>query len=104
MTDKKKSFYNKKVIAILLAAFMLISILFSYHFIIENAHHDCTGEKCSICLQLEEAAQFISSIKFVSILSFTMAVLCIFTKWVAHETKDICVNNTLVSLKVKLLD
>lgn len=95
---------HKKILAVLLVAFMLTGILFSYKFIIDNVHHDCTGENCPICLQIEEAVSFIQSIKYVPILSFLMAVLFLFTKREAHETKHIYVRNTLISLKVELLN
>lgn len=104
MMMKKNVLPETKVMAVLLAVFMLAGILFSYYFIIENTHHDCTGEKCPICLQIEEAVQFIQTMKYVPVLSFIMAVLCVFTKWVAHETRHIFVKQTLLSLKVELLD
>lgn len=95
---------KRKAIAIVLVVFILLGVWFSYNFIIEEAHHKCTGQNCPICLQIDEAIQFISLIKFVPILPLIMVVLCIFAKWVAYETRHICVNDTLISLKVELLD
>jgi hypothetical protein len=95
---------KRKAIAIVLTVLMLIGILFSYHFIIEEAHHKCMGKQCPICAQIDDSIQFIMSIKFVPILPFIVAVLFMFAKWVAHKAKYICVNDTLISLKVELLD
>ncbi len=95
---------RKKTTAIFLAVLMLFGIFLSYFFIIENAHHKCSGEGCSICFQVEDAIHFISAIKVVPMLSLLMAVLFVLTKWVAVESDYSCVKNTLITLKVELLN
>ena len=69
-----------------------------------NMHHDCTGEHCEICLEIEMAEQLISGIKTLFTLSFGMAVLCVFAHIFTKTKEEICVKNTLISLKVELLD
>ncbi len=93
-----------KVIAIVLIAFLSAGILFSSGYIIENAHHDCSGADCSVCTQLREAVQFISSIRFIPVRSFIMAVLCAFALGIASVKNHIGVKNTLITLKVELLN
>lgn len=104
MVTEKESANNRKIIAVLLAGFLLTGLLFSCCFLIENMNHDCMGENCPICLQMEEAVHFIQSMKCISVLSFFMVVLFLFTKWAAHEIKQICVSHTLISLKVEFLN
>lgn len=102
--NQTKNRKHKKTLAVLLVAFMLIGILSSHKFIIDNAHHDCTGENCPICLQIEAAVSLIRSIKYVPILSFLMAALIVFTKREDRVEKQIYARNTLISLKVELLN
>lgn len=94
---------NRFISMILLIA-LLVCLFFSYQYMIKNAKHDCSGEDCPICMQLEAAIQFVSSIKILPVLSFILAVLCVFTQLYTIHDKSFCVRKTLVSLKVELLD
>lgn len=93
-----------KVIAIMLIAFLAFGILFSYDYIIENAHHDCSGADCSVCTQIREAVQFISGIRFVPVRSFMMAFFYVSALGIASVKNHIGVKNTLITLKVELLN
>lgn len=92
------------ILVMALAVLLLFVTFASYQIIVEKAHHECTGENCSICIQLEEAVSYLKSIKYVPILSFLAAILCIVTKWVLHKVQDVCVSRTLISLKVEMLN
>lgn len=95
---------RKRVFAGILAVIFICTLLFSFGFLSNNMHHDCTGEHCEICLEIEMAEQLISGIKTLFTLSFEMAVLCVFAHIFTKTKEEICVKNTLVSLKVELLD
>lgn len=100
--DSKHRFTG--ITAIILVVVLLSGILFSYDFIIENAHHDCSGENCPICIEIDQAAQIISNIRFVPVLPFVVAVLCVFTrKGVSVKTLNDRIN-TLITLKVEALN
>ena len=43
---------KKRIIAILLAATVLFVMLYSALFIAAEADHDCVGENCPICYQI----------------------------------------------------
>ena len=92
------------ILVMALAVLLLFVTFASYQIIVEKAHHECTGENCSICIQLEEAVSYLKSIKYVPILAFLAAILCIVTKWVSHKVQDVCVSRTLISLKVEMLN
>lgn len=94
---------KKSIVAILLVVSIFLGIFFAYSFIIENAHHDCNGEDCPICLEIKQAIQFISNVKFVPILSYIMTVLSVFTLIGVFMEKSNCKINTLITLKVELL-
>lgn len=93
-----------KLIAIVALISFIAGMLFSYDYIIENAHHHCSGEDCPICMEIEAAVQLVSSIRFIPILSFVMAVLCVFTRVIASVENHIGVKQTLITLKVELLN
>lgn len=93
-----------EVIAIMLAMFLVLGVFSSYDYLIEHAHHDCSGEYCAVCVQIKEAVQFLSGIKFVLVRSFMIAVLCAFILGIASVKNHIVIRNTLVTLKVELLN
>lgn len=93
-----------KLIALIALISLFAGLLFSYDYIIENAHHHCSGEDCPICMEIEAAVQFVSNIRFIPLLSFIMAVLCVFTRVFASIENHIGVKQTLITLKVELLN
>lgn len=95
---------NNKLLALFISILLVAMLFLSYSFIIHNAHHDCAGEDCQICLQLQMVKQFVSGLKILPVLSFIMAILSVFTLVYAMFDKFICVKNTLILLKVELLD
>lgn len=95
---------RNRIIAFMAAVILLVTVLFSYEYIIQNAHHSCSGEECTVCMELAMAAQTISHLKIIPTLSFSMAVLCVFTLVYTGRTQTLCVPKTLITLKVELLD
>lgn len=104
MAAVKSKKWKIKIVVLLLAALTLFVTFASYQIIVEKAHHECTGENCSVCIQLDEAASYLKSLKYVPVLSFLTTILCIVTKWVSHKAHNACVNRTLISLKVEMLN
>ena len=43
---------NKRMLAVLLAVTLVAVMLLSTAFLVEEAHHDCVGDGCQICLQM----------------------------------------------------
>ena len=95
---------SNRISAMILTVLILATILFSYGFLAENIHHDCPGEECSICLEIKMAVQTISSYKTLLTLPLIVAVLCVFTQICADAIKSNRTKNTLITLKVELLD
>ena len=94
---------RKRFIAWILAVVIVVGIFFCMNFIIENTHHDCTGEKCPICLELAQAVHFISNIRFIPMLSYFLTVLSVFTLSRVLVEVLILHNRTLISQKVELI-
>lgn len=95
---------EQKMAAVILAVMLLGTILFSYLFIMENAHHDCTGSDCPICMEMEAAMQTISGIKMLPVLPLILAVLCVFTQTCTEAAESNRGRDTLITLKVELLN
>lgn len=95
---------RNKVIAVIIAVLLFATLLFSYIFVIEHVRHDCTGDNCPICMEIEAALLTISSMKTLPLLPLFLAVFGVFTSICmvclrSNHTKD-----TLITLKVELLD
>ena len=93
-----------RLIAIIVAIMIVIMIIFSYCFVIEHAHHDCKGKDCPICMELEMALQIISSLKVITFLPFLIAILCVFTQISGLISQSESIKDTLITLKVELLN
>lgn len=93
---------KKRFIAGILAAVICFVMLFSVCYIAAETHHDCTGENCMICYQINAC---ISTLK-ITVLALTAVILALSAIYsVVTESKDddsVSFDITLVSLKVKL--
>ena len=93
---------NKRVPALLIAAAVCFVMLFSSVFIVVNTGHDCTGESCPICCQINLFENTLKTLSntFPAIalaLALTYSVLaCLSVFTAARQTES------LVTLKVKL--
>ena len=95
---------KKRIMSWILIVFFVSGVLFSYGYIARNVEHDCTGQECPICMHLQQAAQFLSNIKTMSTTPVFLAFLSVFTLGVVLVyTHEYC-TDTLVSLKVELLN
>lgn len=95
---------KKRISAIIMIALLFVTLLFSYTYITENEHHDCSGDKCPICMEIEAAMQTISGLKAVLTVPFIMALLCTFAHICTAIYYSDCTKDTLISLKVELWD
>lgn len=93
-----------RVVAILIAAAVLFVMLSSACYIAVEADHDCTGEDCPICYQINICENTLKSLG-QAVASVTLAVFIgIFAASLPSFEKRQAVHKTLVSLKVKLSD
>ena len=97
--ERKK---RNRIAALLLAVTILVIMLYSAFFVAVEADHDCVGEGCPICYQVD-ACQ--NTLKSLSLAVCVTAVAVAFT-YILCRCISLCTDNaqrdTLVSLKVKL--
>jgi hypothetical protein len=68
---------KRKVLFLALAVCMIFSLVFA-ELVLADAHdHDCIGEGCPVCLQIEAANNFFKSLKLAGLLYF-LAVCAFF--------------------------
>ena len=96
---------SKKLLSILLAVAFLCAVMFSAIYISDNMHHRCTGQDdCPICMEIQLAEAFLTSVKYTPVI--IAMLLCIRlmnvtqTFVMSHEDAQ----ETLVTLKVLMLD
>ncbi len=95
---------NQKTRALFMAVFFIVMIAVSSFFVIHNAHHDCTGIDCEACLQVEQAKELICGLKYLPVAVAFLSLLSVFTLIYAVGKQSVCVKNTLILLKVELLN
>lgn len=95
---------NARVQALVFTVVLIGTLLFSYEYITEHTYHTCTGEACHICVQLDAASQIILSYQLLPVLPFHMVLLCVFTRFSARFTNFLAIKDTLITLKVELLN
>lgn len=97
---KKKN----KIVAVLLAVTVLVVMLYSGLFIAAETDHDCVGEGCPICYQINACQNALKNLSLaVCAAVFTAAFTYTLCRTVS-ACADVNSSYTLVSLKVKLSD
>ena len=95
---------KKRIIAVLLAVTVLFVMLCSALFIAAEANHDCVGEGCPVCFQINACR---SALKNLSLAVCAAAFAAAFAYAVCGGVSacaEAGARCTLVSLKVKLSD
>ena len=95
---------KKRFAAVIMCIMLVLSIFTASFYIVSRAHHECTGQDCPICHEIQLCVQFLNTVGGAVIIAvvvlFTVHVLLI----VLTSFRHVCQNSTLVSLKVKLSD
>jgi len=95
---------KKKVIAVFLTVALLFVMLYSALFIAAEADHDCVGENCPICYQINVCQNALKNLSLaVCAAAFAAAFAYTLCRGISVCT-DYAQSYTLVSLKVKLSD
>ncbi len=95
---------NRAISWIVLVVFSFV-IFCSSAFIITHTNHDCTGDDCSICMELAECHKTLNTLgtTVAGALQFTL-ILCFVTALCKVIIKSHSEHSTLISLKVELLN
>ncbi len=95
---------KKRIISLVIAAAVFFAMLYSALYIAAEANHDCVGENCPICYQINICK---NTLKNLSLAVCAVAFAAAFTHALCRSVSsgaDVTQSYTLVSLKVKLTD
>ena len=88
------------VLALLMAFIMLFSVLF----IALEADHDCCGEDCAICAQIQACEDLLRNLITTAALAAAAWCLPVLTRALSAADCRFVHPHTLIALKVKLSD
>lgn len=85
----------------LLVAFLM---LFSVVYIALEADHDCCGEGCAVCAQIQACEDLLRNLMTASVLAAALWCLYALNRVSADADRFVFQPHTLIALKVKLSD
>lgn len=93
---------RKRIIVIILTVLFLLSLIFTSLYVYANAEHECIGEGCPVCAEIQSCEDFLKS----AAAAMTVAAVIL----AVHKTGivslpffyDRVYNTSLITLKVKL--
>lgn len=83
---------------------LVFVLFFSASFMVAESEHDCAGEHCVICHQIETCQKFLEQFSTVHASSGRVVVLSFLVLLTVLRTQRIIDASSPVSLKVKLLN
>ena len=93
---------RKRILSAALAVSVLFVVLYSVIFIAAESHHDCIGENCPICLQIQNCENTLKTLSSAAAVTAVSAILyATFFIIKTYNTRPF-VSATPISLKVKL--
>ena len=95
---------NERLIAGFAGLVFAVAIVASFTFIIQNCHHECTSEHCSICREIHACENNLNIFTGNVSTNYTAVTFITSETFIIGCVCSIDLSNTLVSLKVKLSD
>lgn len=96
---------SQRKLCVAMGILVVICVIFSLIYINKEAHHDCSGEGCPVCLQIHAAQELLNNIKGAVLISLFCTVIDIFIGHrLAYGIRILRRQRSPVTLKVKLLN
>lgn len=99
-----KIFQLKRIFSIALALITVIAVLCPICFMIIEADHDCTGENCFVCSAINFCGNALKQFGFVLCAVITAAIAAATAIAASENCRESVCSDSLISLKVKLLN
>ena len=93
---------KQRAVMILVALMALFAVLYSSLYIAVEANHDCTGDGCQICIQINACDHVLKNLSLAAGAVTVAAALLYMRSLIVPNCADARFVCTLVSLKVKL--
>ena len=92
---------NRKILLLVLAVCIAVSVVFAETIIAGSLDHDCSRANCLICLKIEAAKYFIRTFKLAGIL-FSLAALLVYGAQIFLKYSEfIACPSSPIALKVR---
>ena len=95
---------RSRILALVVAMAVLFVMLTSAFFIAAEADHDCDGDGCEICCQIDVCRAVLRGLALIVIAAALAAAACVAFRRDFAARQEQARSCTLVSLKVKLSD
>ena len=95
---------RSRILALVVAMAVLFVMLTSAFFIAAEADHNCDGDGCEICYQIDVCRAVLRGLALIVITAALAAVGCVALRCDFAARQEQARSCTLVSLKVKLSD
>ena len=95
---------RNRIASIIMSVILVTMIVLSYRFVIDNLHHDCQGEDCPICCEIEAALHMLSGIRMLPVVPLLVVALILCISICKSHWQIFFATSDLVSLKVEFLD
>ena len=93
---------HTRVLALLLSAAMLLVLLASTAFVVSHADHDCCGDNCLICEQINVCTQHLKTVSLAAAAELLFAAFLRFARASLPTPAPSMARQTLITCKVKL--
>lgn len=94
----------RRITALVFAAVVLFSMMFSLFIIVSEADHDCAGDNCPVCDVIVLCQDTVKTLGSALGAAAAAAVFFFFAAFVLSNSRLTSFTETPVSLKVKLLN
>lgn len=93
---------KKRILSAALAVSVLFVVLYSVIFIAAQSHHDCIGENCPICLQIQNCENTLKTLSSAAAVTAVSAIFYVAFFIIRTYNTRPFVSSTPISLKVEL--
>jgi hypothetical protein len=101
LSQKRLQSGSSKLPLIVLTVFLLLAAVFAEAFVFTHLDHDCTGNYCSICLQIKIAQNLLEGLGRFSLLALAVSLILQIFVIIKIRLSCFIVPQTLIALKVK---
>lgn len=95
---------RRRLLAVAMTVLLVLTVVSFFPIVTKNAHHDCTGEHCPICMEMQAIARTVSELKQLPVFFAVVLVLFVFLQILGQRSSLCCRRDTLITWKVELLN
>ncbi|MGC4019772.1 MAG: hypothetical protein QM793_11485 [Muricomes sp.] len=104
MNQPEIKLHRKSVISVLLIIAVLCVLFMSNQYISEHIRHNCTGEGCPVCAEIQFVKSLINQAEDVLYLAVAVSYIVYVVKRILSFIYSFIQKETLISKKVRLND